>query len=69
MCGRGGCVEECFSVAPPRGKLFAGECVVEWPRRGAALRCSPGRDGGGGFALTPAPVALAQIVRLAATHP
>jgi hypothetical protein len=45
------CVESCFSVAPPRGKLFPRTCVLRWEWSGVTVRCTLLRDGAGGFTL------------------
>jgi hypothetical protein len=66
------CVESCLSIAPPRGELSPGACVLAWPRQGVTVRCKLRRDDAGNFLLVLAGDCIrggAQRVRLAETRP
>ncbi len=41
------CVESCFTLAPPQGRLRPGSCSVEWQRGRVVVWCVLARDGGG----------------------
>ncbi len=43
------CVESCFTLAPPAGKIRPGGWSARWPRSGVAVSCRLTRDGAGGF--------------------